>query len=382
MVGLAAESIDPKTIMIGATSLKARRTACSMRAKKGGRDRQFGRTNGGMNTKLHTITDTDGRPIRFFLSAGQVSDCTGAAAMMGSLPKADWILADRCCDADWLREMSRDRGIKACIPGRKSCEKTVKYHKCRSKRRNRIEIMFGRLKDRRRVATRCDRCPETYLCAIALAATVLFCLRSGTRPDPGGRGYTRIAQALRVAVGAARAADTPPMAFTFATVAGAAQSKAITSAQIKVEGITGSAPISITCGGCSINRAAFTTEAGGIRPYDKLRVRMTSASAEDTGVSATVTSGGVAGTLTATPAAPALVPTNFVTSVTFDTDLAGWTFYSFNNDYVSNPISAVRGTRTAESRMRITAATNATYPQGMTTLSMLTIAQVYTVSIK
>ena len=50
------------------------------------------------------------------------------------------------------------------------------YDKRRYKRRNRIEIMFGRLKDWRRVATRYDRCPETGLSAIALAATVLFWL--------------------------------------------------------------------------------------------------------------------------------------------------------------------------------------------------------------
>lgn len=36
--------------------------------------------------------------------------------------------------------------------------------------------MFGRLKDWRRVATRYDRCPDTYLSAIALAAIVLFWL--------------------------------------------------------------------------------------------------------------------------------------------------------------------------------------------------------------
>ncbi|WP_367275274.1 transposase, partial [uncultured Brevundimonas sp.] len=41
---------------------------------------------------------------------------------------------------------------------------------------NRIEIMFGRLKDWRRVATRYDRCPTVFLSAIALAATVLFWL--------------------------------------------------------------------------------------------------------------------------------------------------------------------------------------------------------------
>lgn len=39
-----------------------------------------------MNTKLHAVTDARGRPIRFFLSAGQVSDYTGAAALLGACP--------------------------------------------------------------------------------------------------------------------------------------------------------------------------------------------------------------------------------------------------------------------------------------------------------
>ncbi|SMC12865.1 hypothetical protein ROA7745_02697 [Roseovarius aestuarii] len=37
--------------------------------------------------------------------------------------------------------------VRACIPGRKQRKKPVKYDKRRYKRRNRIEIMFGRLKD-------------------------------------------------------------------------------------------------------------------------------------------------------------------------------------------------------------------------------------------
>jgi len=101
---------------------------------------------------------------------------TGAAALLGSLPKAGWLLADRGYDADWFREALKDKGIKVCIPGRKSRKKAVKYDKRRYKRRNRIEIMFGRLKDWRRVATRYDRCPETFFSAIMLAATVLFWL--------------------------------------------------------------------------------------------------------------------------------------------------------------------------------------------------------------
>ncbi len=129
-----------------------------------------------MNTKLHAVTDAKGRSIHLFMSAGQVSDYTGAAAPLGRLPKADRFLAERGHDADWLRKALQDRGVKACISGRKSRKKTVEYDKRRYKRRNRIEIMFGRLKDWRRVATRYDRCPETYLSAVALAATVMFWL--------------------------------------------------------------------------------------------------------------------------------------------------------------------------------------------------------------
>ena len=48
-----------------------------------------------MNTKLHAVADADSRPIRFFMTAGQVSDYTGAAALLGSFSKADWLPADR-----------------------------------------------------------------------------------------------------------------------------------------------------------------------------------------------------------------------------------------------------------------------------------------------
>ena len=127
-----------------------------------------------MNNKLHAVADAKVRPIGFFMSAGPVSDYIGAAALLGSLQKADWLLADRGYDADWFREASKDKGIRACIPGPKRRKKAVKYDRRRYKRRNRIEIMFARLKDWRRVATRYDRCPETFVSAIALAATVLF----------------------------------------------------------------------------------------------------------------------------------------------------------------------------------------------------------------
>lgn len=70
----------------------------------------------------------------------------------------------------------RRRGSLPAFQVENPAKKTIKYDKRRYKRRNRIEIMFGRLKDWRRVATRYDRCPMAFLSAIALAATVIFWL--------------------------------------------------------------------------------------------------------------------------------------------------------------------------------------------------------------
>ena len=70
----------------------------------------------------------------------------------------------------------KDKGVRACIPARKQRKKPVKYDKRRYKRRNRIEIMFGRLKDWRRVATRYDSYPKVFLSAIVIAAIVIYWL--------------------------------------------------------------------------------------------------------------------------------------------------------------------------------------------------------------
>ncbi len=48
-----------------------------------------------MNTKRHAVADMKGRPIRLLMTAGQVSDYTGAQALLDSLPEAKWMLGDR-----------------------------------------------------------------------------------------------------------------------------------------------------------------------------------------------------------------------------------------------------------------------------------------------
>ena len=69
-----------------------------------------------MNTKLHAICDSQGRPLNLFVTAGQVSDYIGARALLSSLPNVDWLLGDRGYDADWFREALKDNGRPSMHP--------------------------------------------------------------------------------------------------------------------------------------------------------------------------------------------------------------------------------------------------------------------------
>lgn len=148
----------------------------SLRVKKGGHCRLIGRTKGGVNMKLHAICDSKGRPIDFFVSEVQVSDLIGSRALLSSLPKVGWLLGGRGYGADWFREALQDKGIRACIPGRKQLKTAVKYDKRRYKRRNRIEIMFGRLKRLEALSNQIRQIPKTFFSAITLAAIVIYWL--------------------------------------------------------------------------------------------------------------------------------------------------------------------------------------------------------------
>ena len=108
------------------------------------------------------------------------------------------MIADRGYDVDWFRDALKDKGMRPCIPGRKTRDKPVRYDKRSYKRRNRIEIMFGRLKDWRRVATRYDRCPKVFLSAIALAAADTFAFGAGSGKDRIA-GFSQGADTIEIA---------------------------------------------------------------------------------------------------------------------------------------------------------------------------------------
>jgi transposase len=121
------------------------------------------------------------------LSEGQMSDYKGAALMLPAMPKAKELLADKGYDADWFRAALAKRGVAVCIPSKSNRKVAIPYDPVLYKQRHKIENMFGRIKDWRRIHTRYDRCAHTYLSAAPGSG---FSRR--WRPPPrGGAGSCR-----------------------------------------------------------------------------------------------------------------------------------------------------------------------------------------------
>lgn len=97
--------------------------------------------------------------------------------MLPRLPKAAALLADRGYDSNWFRSALVERGTVPCIPGRKNRKHVPDYDKTLYRQRHKIENMFAKLKDWRRIATRYDRCAHTFFSAICIAAAVAFYLK-------------------------------------------------------------------------------------------------------------------------------------------------------------------------------------------------------------
>lgn len=108
------------------------------------------------------------------LSEGQMSDYKGAALMLDALPPAKTLLGDRGYDAGWFRNALAERGIVPCIPSKANRRVPIPHDRALYRQRHKIENMFGRLKDWRRIHTRYDRCAHTFFSAICIAAIVIF----------------------------------------------------------------------------------------------------------------------------------------------------------------------------------------------------------------
>jgi transposase len=122
------------------------------------------------------VCDGEGRPLLMCLTAGQVSDHIGAKILYSTLPDREGaiLIADKGYDSDEYRAALQAKGIIPCIPPRKGRNAPASFCKITYKQRHKVENMFGKMKDWRRIATRYDRRADIFMAAITIAAIVIW----------------------------------------------------------------------------------------------------------------------------------------------------------------------------------------------------------------
>jgi len=110
------------------------------------------------------------------LTGGEAHDCPVAERLIRRARPPKRMLGDKAYDSTELREELNKRGTKSIIPNKSNRKQPFSFSKRLYKLRWRIESVFNRLKDFRRIATRYDRLARNYLASVCLAAALVWWL--------------------------------------------------------------------------------------------------------------------------------------------------------------------------------------------------------------
>jgi transposase len=152
---------DMEVLMIDATIVRAH--SCASGYRKNSQDQEaLGRSKGGFTTKIHTLVDALGNPLRFILSPGQKHDITQAQILTEDI--SDTILiADKAYDCDAFVDYLHAKGCSSVIPPKSNRKNPRGYDEYLYKERHLIECFFNKMKHYRRVFSRFDKSSGVFL---------------------------------------------------------------------------------------------------------------------------------------------------------------------------------------------------------------------------
>ena len=145
-------------------------------------DHALGRSRGGFTTKIHILSDANGHPLHFHLTAGQAHESTALDDLLQGVDLADsqgkpiaWpvaIAGDKAYRADWIDEYLLKEGIQPVIPSKENEDRDargIEWDAEAYKRRNVIERLIGWLKESRRIFSRFEKTAKNYAGMIKMA---------------------------------------------------------------------------------------------------------------------------------------------------------------------------------------------------------------------
>lgn len=157
--------------MIDSTIVRAYQHASCIQNSAG---EGFGRSRGGLTTKIHAVVDANGLPLHVAITGGQQHDSLEARALLEGLEKGGMVLADKAYDATEIRKIVSMRGGWANIPPRRNRRDPICFSPYLYRHRNHVERFFNRIKHCRRVATRYEKLAANFLAFVKFAAIRLW----------------------------------------------------------------------------------------------------------------------------------------------------------------------------------------------------------------
>jgi transposase len=118
------------------------------------------------------IADGSGRAIAVALAPGQAHELPLAPDLLARLPRAPlWVVADRGYTSHAFRDRVWSSGARPAVPSKRN-EAPVACPAWVYANRNRVERLWGRLKEWRAVATRYEKTAASFLGVLCLAASM------------------------------------------------------------------------------------------------------------------------------------------------------------------------------------------------------------------
>ena len=120
-------------------------------------------------------SESDALDLR--ITAGQAGDAPGGEEMIDALDTREGIrqaAMDKAYDSNAIRAKLDAKGIDPVIPPKANRLEIMVYDKEQYKQRNKVERLFNKLKQFRRVATRYEKLKATFLAFVTLALIVIM----------------------------------------------------------------------------------------------------------------------------------------------------------------------------------------------------------------
>jgi transposase len=137
----------------------------------------IGKTRGGWNTKLHVVSADDKVVAALKLSSGREHGSRSGKELLKDKVAAEIkmpLLMDRAYENDEMRKLARELNYEPIVPPKSNRKTPWDYDRQLYKERNKIERLFMRIKQFRKIFTRYDKLDIMFISFVYFACTMIL----------------------------------------------------------------------------------------------------------------------------------------------------------------------------------------------------------------